>query len=393
MKVLITDRFLRAIKPAGKRQIIWDTAVPNFCVIVSAAGKIDFAIIRRLPGTRAPLTRRGGQWPIVSLAKGREWAREALGDISHGVDPKERQEAARKDTARQRANSFAAVAEDFIVRHVRKLRSGADVEASIRRELISRWGQKPISEITRRDVIEAIEAIADKRPATARKIFAHASKLFNWAAARSIIESSPCAIVKPSTLIGSPEPRQRVLSDSEIPCLWRATAALVYPSGPFVRLLLLTGQRLREVAEMAWAEIELDKALWTVPADRMKSGAAHEVPLAPITVELLRSLPRWTGPFVFSTTGGERPISGFSKIKSRLDALLGDKVADWRFHDLRRTMRTGLGALPVPNNVAEMCIGHAQPGLHRIYDLHGYREEKRRAFDLWAERLAAIVGM
>jgi integrase len=152
--------------------------------------------------------------------------------------------------------------------------------------------------------------------------------------------------------------------------------------------LLLTGQRLREVAEAQWQELDLDKALWVIPPERMKGDAAHEVPLAPAAVAILKSLPRWRGDFVFSTTGGERPISGFSKMKLKIDAAIAEPIAPWRFHDLRRTMRTGLGALPIPNNVA---IAHAQPGLHRVYDLHGYREEKRRAFELWASRLAEIV--
>jgi len=94
---------------------------------------------------------------------------------------------------------------------------------------------------------------------------------------------------------------------------------------------------------------------------------------------------------VFSTTGGARPIGGFSKMKLRIDAAIKEPIAPWRFHDARRTMRTGLGALPVANNVAELCIAHAQHGLHRTYDLHSYRDEKRRAFELWAARLLSIV--
>jgi integrase len=158
---------------------------------------------------------------------------------------------------------------------------------------------------------------------------------------------------------------------------------------------LLTSQQLElpgfGVAEMRWSEIDLDKALWTIPADRMKADSAHEVPLSPMAVEILKSLPRWTGPFVFSTTGGARPISGFSKIKLRIDAALSEAIPAWRFHDLRRTMRTGLGGLPVPANVAEMCLAHAQPGLHQVYDRHSYRAEKRRAFELWAAQLKDIV--
>jgi integrase len=203
--------------------------------------------------------------------------------------------------------------------------------------------------------------------------------------------TSPCTGVKASDLAGRKEARQRVLNEAEIRALWQATDGLGYPAAPFIKMLLLTGQRLREVAEMTWSEVDLEKALWVIPAERMKGAAAHEIPLAPAAVEILKSLPRWPGPFVFSTTGGERPIGGFSKMKSRVDAAIGDKVAPWRFHDLRRTLRTGLGALPIPANVAELCIGHVQIGMHKIYDRHSYRAEKARAFELWASKLAEIV--
>jgi integrase len=143
---------------------------------------------------------------------------------------------------------------------------------------------------------------------------------------------------------------------------------------------------------MSWSEVDLEKGLWTIPPERMKGGAAHELPLATMAAELLKSLPRWAGgQFVFSSTDGKSPIRGFSKIKGRVDAALGDKVSAWRFHDLRRTMRTGLGALPIPANVAELCIGHVQIGMHKIYDRHSYRSEKLRAFTLWAERLQGII--
>jgi integrase len=249
-------------------------------------------------------------------------------------------------------------------------------------------------EIGRREIVEALEEIADSgHPAMARKIHAHSSKLFSWAIARGMygLDVSPCAGIRTSEILGRKEPRQRVLSDAEIRALWQATEGLGYPASPFVRLLLLTGQRLREVAQMSWSEVDLDKALWTIPPERMKGDAAHEVPLAPIAVELLKSLPRWTGDFIFSTTGGERPISGFSKMKLKIDTAIVEPIAPWRFHDLRRTMRTGLGGLPIPSNVCELAIGHVQPGMHKIYDLHSYRDEKRRALELWAAKLASIV--
>jgi len=394
MKTMLTDRALRAMKPAppGTRKMVWDAAVPSFGVRVTDKGKLTFIVMRRLHNKI--VRRMIGQYPIMILAKAREDALEALRDIERGVDPKEKKAAACAAEARRRANSFASVAEEFITRHVAKLRSATEVEASIRKELIGRWGSRPITDISRRDIVAALEEIADSgRLYASHKTFAYMSKLFGWAIGRGIygLESSPCTAIKTSELIGRKEARQRVLNDSELAAVWRATAGLSYPAGPFVRLLLLTGQRLREVAEMAWSELDFDKALWTIPPERMKGDAAHEVLLPPEAVAILQSLPRWTGPFVFSTTGGRRPISGFSKMKLRLDAAMKEPIAPWRFHDARRTMRTGLGALPVPNNVAELCIAHAQPGLHRTYDLHSYRDEKRRAFELWAARLLSIV--
>jgi integrase len=154
--------------------------------------------------------------------------------------------------------------------------------------------------------------------------------------------------VKPNEIIGAREARQRVLTDSEIRTLWKSTESLGYPALTFVRMLLLTGQRLREVAEAKWGEFDLDNGLWVIPPERMKGDAAHEVPLAPAAVELLKSLPRWHSDFVFSTTSGLRPIAGFSAMKRRIDASMPEPIAPWRFHDLRSTMRTGLGALSVP---------------------------------------------
>jgi integrase len=140
---------------------------------------------------------------------------------------------------------------------------------------------------------------------------------------------------------------------------------------------------------MTWSEIYLDKALWTIPPERMKADAPHVVPLALKAVELLESLPRWQGPYVFSNKDGARPIAGFSDTKATLDTLMPD-ISDWRFHDLRRTLRTGLSALRISDIVAELCIGHTQKGLHKTYDQHSYLDEKRHAFEAWANHVLAI---
>jgi integrase len=209
-------------------------------------------------------------------------------------------------------------------------------------------------------------------------------------------------------VIGKKAVRTRVLKDDELRLLWKAADDMGYPYGPLFRLLALTGQRKSEVAEARWSEFNLRSKLWTVPPERMKADAAHVVPLTQDAIEILEGLPRFKhGDHLFSTTFGEKPVNGFSKAKARLDELIlkearaiaerrGEdpakaKLDEWRLHDIRRTMRTGLSALPVPDMVRELVIAHTRPGLHKVYDQYAYLDEKRHALDLWAARLRAIV--
>ena len=132
--------------------------------------------------------------------------------MSQGVDPKQKralaraeeiaaQERADKEQLERRANSFGVVAEDFIKRHVLakdkgklKLKSGNEVAAAIRRELIRAWRDRPIGEISRRDVVKLLEKVVDEdRPYIAHHLLAYLSKLFNWAIVRDVygLNASP----------------------------------------------------------------------------------------------------------------------------------------------------------------------------------------------------------
>jgi integrase len=153
--------------------------------------------------------------------------------------------------------------------------------------------------------------------------------------------------------------------------------------------LILTGQRERECAGMLWDEIDFDKALWTIPASRMKSDRAHAVPLAPDALALLQALPRFIGPFAF-TSDERKATNSFAKIKAKIDAMTG--ISGWVLHDLRRTMRSGLSALPIEDRVREAMVAHAQPGLHAVYSIYDWLPEKRRGFELWEQRLRGILA-
>jgi integrase len=398
MKVRLTDRKLQSFKPQKnaqgklKQYDVGDTDTPGMCVRVGRSGTKTFVVRGRFPGSENPTRRRLGDYPALSLADAREKARDWRKLLDQGKDPSIEEEKRRRAELRNHANTFGSVAEEYFADiKRRKLRRSHEVERDVRREFVTRWEKRPITDIGRDDVLAVVEA-AIKRgsPWQAHHVFSYCSRIFSWALERGVygLEVSPTANMRPARLIGAKSPRTRVLSDAEIRAVWKASDE--YPLGPLLKILLLTGQRRSEVAEAQWSEFDFDKRLWTIPATRMKAGAAHVVPLTKEVIAILESLPRFKGPYVFTTTLGVKAVNGFSKAKARLDKAM-PKIEPWVIHDLRRTMRTGLSSLPVPDLVRELVISHSRPGLHKVYDQHAYLDEKRHALELWAARLREIV--
>jgi len=413
MERALTDRKIRSLKSArnGKPYDVKDSEVAGLRVRVLGGDLRTFVLLARYPSSPHPTRRALGSYGELSLEEARDKARDWRKLIRRGVDPQVQEERDRQAQRRQQRITFAAVAEEFIKEKLPAERKGREVERDIRREFIPAWGRRPVTEITAADVRDIVKAAKDRgAPYQAHNLLTTARRLFAWSIDQQIygIETSPCERLKPKAIIGKKVFRTRILDDTELHAFWRATRHLGYPYGPLFRMLALTGQRKSEVAEARWSEIDLAKKLWTIPAERMKADAAHVVPLSDDVIALLRSLPRFKkGDHLFSTTFGVKPVNGFSKAKERLDdrmvrswrALARSRGEDhhklqiepWVIHDIRRTMRTGLSALPVPDLVRELVIAHTKPGLHRVYDQHAYLDEKRRALDLWAARLRSTV--
>jgi integrase len=396
-KIHLTDRFIASPKrvPAQGRTDYPDSQVPGLALRVTSAGHRSFVLVARYPLKPKNPTRRAiGDYGEVTLDQAREKARGWAALIRKGVDPKVDEARQRAAELRQQTNTFAAVAAEFIERHASKLAKAADARHTIEAEFVKRWGARPITDILPEECAAAIRAIVKRgSPYQAHNAFGYLRRLFNWAIGTHEfgLTASPVERLSPKDLIGKREARERELTDAELRAVWDAADAMGYPYGPLFRLLILTGQREREVADMVWSEIDFDHALWIVPAARMKGGRAHQVPLSPDALALLQSLPRFTaGDHVFTTTDGAKAVNGFSKAKVRIDKLSG--VEAWVFHDLRRTVRTHLSALPVQDMVRELVIAHAKPGLHKVYDLHAYQDEKRECLTLWAARLRGIVA-
>jgi integrase len=353
----------------------------------------------------------------MSLEEGRAKAAEWRKLIKRGVDPGAHEAAQRLSEEHRRANTFVAVAEDFIAEKLPDERKGREVERDIRREFIEAWGKRPIADITSDDVLDVIEAKAKTAPAQARNMLGLAKRLFAWATntknrRRYGLPGSPARDLKPADVVGEKKTGSRVLSDPELFALWRAATRTPYPHGPVYQLLALTALRLNEAADAAIPEFDFRNRVWTIPANRMKgkNGKArpHAVPLTDGMLQIIGKLPDFReGSYLFSTTFGDTPAWMTDKVKRRIDArmlrtlralarLHGDhstkvELPPWTNHDIRRTVRSNLSRLKISEEAREAVMAHARPGIKGVYDHHDYLDEKFEALDLWAAHLRSIV--
>jgi integrase len=383
----LTQRFVNEVVPPRRgRDEYPDGLVRGLRLLVSASDKKCFDLGFRHEGR--PRRKKVGDHPQMQLAEARRVAQAAR----ESRDPLTYLGGAVQDDTRLR---FAELAEEYIARGMiqrrganagEPLKSAARYEAAIRKVLLPAWGSRPVEKLTKADATALTDKVMDRSgDGAARESHRLYMRIFSWAVGRGTVSHHPFQGIVP------PAPnrhRDRVLTPVELSDVWAASEEISYPCGPFYRLLILTGQRLKEVAHMEWSEIEGD--VWTIPGERTKNGLPSEVPLSSLALAEIEALPRGSGPFVFSYTDGQKPVASFNKLKTKMDRVSG--VENWHNHDLRRTLRTGLAELGVPETVAEKVLNHTEPNvLVKTYNRHAYRNEKAAALERWAQRVREIV--
>lgn len=395
----LTAATVEKLKPTDKRQEIPDSLCTGLYLTVQPSGKKGWQVRYRHGGTHRRMSL--GAYPVLSLADARQRARDMLAAATEGRDPAGEIKAAKApkpENDRDRVRTLLAL---YDKRHLKGLKSGAMVKRELDRFVAAKWGDRNIQDIAKRDVIDLLDEIADSgRVVTANRIRAYLNKFLNWCVERDILPMSPATGVKPAAKETS---RDRVLTDDEIRWFWAACDAEGFPWGPFGRVLLLTGQRLNEVAQMTDGEIGGD--LWHLTADRTKNGRAHDVPLSQPVRDVLAGIDRIEGRpgFIFTTTGNS-PVSGFFKARASLAEAMEQAAAKekgepveiprWTFHDLRRTAATGMARLGIPVRVTEAVLNHVSGtggGIVAVYQRHDYADEKRQALDAWARFVLSLV--
>jgi integrase len=392
MSKSLTVKAIENFKPGASRREVPDGEVRGLYLQIFPSGKASWAFRYRFGGRTRKLTI--GASPEIGLKDARDLARAAHLQIASGEDPGAAKQAARTDAKVLPARDIVEkVAVQFLARHVKGLAMATrdQAERAVAKEILPAFGGRRLSEIKRPDVIEWLDAIVDRpAPIAANRALGWFKGLCNFAVERGVIDVSPIAGIKPPA---AETARDRVLSDDELRTVWEAADAFEPVYAGFIKLLILSGQRLREVSEMEWKEIDLDAKLWTLPGKRAKNGVEHTIPLSDLAVEILRCLPRIDGSGFVFTTNGRNPIRGAHQAKRRLDALVPD-IPPWVLHDIRRTVASGMARLGINLPVIEKLLNHVSgsfAGIVGVYQRHSFADEKRAAMEIWARHVEVIV--
>jgi integrase len=391
----LTAAAVGRLKPPDAGQVDhFDAGYPGLALRISYGGRRSWVYFYRWQGRQRRLTL--GPWPALGLAEAREGWREARKKLANGEEP--------TAAATVAADRFADVVADWLKRDQAGNRSFIEVKRILEKEATPILGRLRIAEIGRRQILDLIDAIADRGAATlARRCHAHLHRLFRWSVGRGLITSNPMAdLPKP----GAEVRRKRVLTSEELALLWQAALRIGWPMGSAIQLLLLTAARRDEIGDLRWAELNRTGDAIRLQGERTKNGEPHTIPLSSAAQSLINALPRVAeSEFVFTTTG-TTPISGWSRVKTNIDkfmlthsgecreSMAESFVAPWRIHDLRRTVATGMERLGIRLQVVEALLGHtagSRAGVVGIYQQHTYDDEKREAVERWAEQLTQLT--
>lgn len=376
----------------GKTDQIWfDDDLPGFGIRLRAGGKRTWIVQYRVGALQKRLTL--GNVAALDADKARTSAKAILAKVTLGGDPQ-----AKKAEEKARAkHTLGAVADQYLEHERARLKPKTHSEAT--RYLRKHWKtlrDVPLHKITRLDVATRVSELKVKSgPSAAGHARLVLSAVFAWAIGEGLADENP--------VIGSnaptTPPRNRVLSDGEFGEIWGACPDDDY--GRILKLLALTGQRRGEVAGMRWSELDLDEAVWRLPAERAKNGRPHEVPLAPTALAIIKAVPLDAErDLLFGR--GPHGFNGWGKPKLELDASIqkarkkaGAKpMPPWVVHDLRRAFATGLGNLGVLPHAIESALNHIsghKKGVAGTYNRSPYSREVRAAMLLWDNRVQTII--
>ena len=369
--------------PAGVTdKIFFDDDLPRFGVRVRAGGSRTWVVQYGIGGRERKLP----LGPVTALdpGKARSLAKDVLARVRLGEDPL----ALKHEAVARARETFGAHLPRYLAfkRASLRPRSYAQVERHLTmhaRPLHNR----PLASLAgdRRAVTALLGKIAEgSGPVEANMVRSSLSACCTWLLREGLLDANPIVATNKAPQARA---RMRVLTDAELKAIWNALDDDRY--GAIVKLLALTGLRREEVGGLRWSEVDLDREIIRLPAERCKNKRPHDVPLSAPALTILRARSR-TGEAVFA------PFGSWTRGKARLDRKLAGAVAPWTLHDLRRTVSPIMhDRLDIAPHVVEAVLGHYgghRAGVAGTYNYAAYTDQKRVALDKWADLLMGIVS-
>jgi integrase len=378
-----------AVLPAGKTDhVYWDDTMHGFGLRLRGDRKhCSKSWLAQYRVGSVQRRKNLGKVGKVDIDDARRHARKLFAQAVLGVDP-----AAERIKARIGAITLATIADRYLESKKDVLRPISYAAAV--RYLNVHWRplrNRSLDSIKRVDIAARLgELVKVHGRAAAARARTHLSAVFVWAMGEGLAESNP--VVGTNNPLSKVLSRDRALNDAELKAVWQACI----PDDDFsriIQLLLLTGCRRDEIGALESSEIDLDSGILTIPGRRTKNKQQLIQALSEPALAILRSVPRRAGRnYVFGHVG--KGFTGMShamgKFQARMSAA-GNALPHWSLHDLRRTMRTGLGRLGVAPHIAELTINHVKANLIAVYDKHRYEGEIAAALVQWAEHVMAVV--
>jgi len=362
----ITDRLLDAA-PKTKRDEIWDSIVPGFGYRKSTKGKAAFFISHR-DSTGKKRRHSLGKYPAMALVEARGKAIELIKKAARGESL--------TLTNKQIDTTFAALLERYLTEYAEpRLRTAVQIRGALNKYAVPVYGSRPTERITSEDVHSLLHSI--RAPYQANRVHAYLSGFFGWCQSQPSIPiiSNPVKVLSKPNVEQS---RDRELSRAEVQTVLKASSEIGYPFGMIYEILIRTGLRKGEVANLTWDRVNLEEGTLELKAANTKNSNPTTTPLPPAVLALLQEI-KPNGPFVF-TTNGKTPVSGFSKAEKRLKTMTD--ISDMRAHDFRRTFASSLARLKVQPHVIESCLNHISgqiSGVAATYNRYQYFDERKEA--------------
>jgi integrase len=390
--------------PKGRLELV-DTEATGLRFRLSAKGAASWSLQVNVDGDKRRFT--VGEYPAVGLSKAREEARRLRAEALSGHDPIR----AKRDLKAKASTALTTEAAlvSYAALHLADLRSAEEREIQLRSALDA-YLDRPIAALARSELQGAIDAKAGQgHPVAANRLRAALSHFAGWCWRRGHI---PDDIGRATSKAMRERPRERVLSLGEVRIIQVHAEAMGAPWAAFLQLLLLTAQRRGDVAGMLWEEVDLPAALWSIPGLRSKNRKAHAVHLSAPALEILNALHVAAGRpsrgLVFTTTG-KTPVSGFNRVKLRLDAALtiarieaGHDAAEaalehWRLHDFRTAFASHLADAGEAEGVVDRVLNHvasasSASAVARVYNRAELLPQRRAALDAWASMVTSEVS-